>query len=73
MTKRSIEQVLAEHRSQWMSICGVEGVGIGLRDESPCIMVFVSVEPEQVQAQIPHTVENYPVVIELSGGFRALD
>jgi hypothetical protein len=73
MTQRSIEQVLAEHSSQWMSISGVEGLGIGLRDESPCIMVFVSVEPEQVRAQVPRTVENYPVVIDMSGGFRALD
>ena len=73
MTQRSIEQVLAAHSSQWMSISGVEGLGIALRDESPCIMVFVSVEPEQVRAQIPHTVEDYPVIIDSSGGIGALD
>jgi hypothetical protein len=73
MSKKTIEQVQEEHTVQWMAIDGVEGTAIGLFESKPCIKVFVSVPADQIQAKIPSTVEDYQVIIEETGTFRALD
>jgi hypothetical protein len=68
-----IEQVLRERTDEWMAICGIVGTAIGMCEGGPCIRVFSSVPPEQLRAKIPSCVEGYPVVIEETGAFRALD
>jgi hypothetical protein len=71
--ERTIEQVQQAHTDEWMAIPGVEGTGIGLCDDKPCIKVFSSIKPEQLRAKIPSNIEGYPVIIEETGAFRALD
>jgi hypothetical protein len=56
-----------------MVIPGVEGTAIGLFEGKPCIKILSSLEPEQLRTNIPESVEGYPVVIEQTGTFRALD
>ena len=73
MGEKTIEQVLKERTDAWMSIPGVEGTAIGLFQEEICIKVLTFVDPEQLRSKIPETVEGYPVVIEETGTFRALD
>lgn len=73
MTERTIEQVQEEHTDEWMAIPGVEGTAIGLSDGKPCIRIFTSSKPQQIRDKIPSTVEGYPVIIEETGAFRALD
>jgi len=73
MAGKTIEQVQAEHTSQWMAITGVEGTAIGLYEGKPCIKIYSSKKAEELQGKIPSTVEDYPVIIEESGIFRALD
>jgi len=73
MPEQTIEQVQEEHTDEWMAIPGVEGTAIGLFEGKPCIKVFTSSKKEQVRAKIPSTVEGYPVIIEQTGQFRALD
>jgi hypothetical protein len=73
MTERTIEQVQEEHTDEWMAIPGVEGTAIGLYEGKPCIKIFTSLKPQQVRDKIPSTVEGYPVIIEETGEFRALD
>ena len=73
MPERTIEQVQEEHTNAWMTISGIEGTAIGLFEGTPCIKIFTSVKPEQLRDKIPLTVEGYPVIIEQTGSFRALD
>ena len=73
VTERTIEQVQEAHTKEWMTIPGVEGTGIGLCKEKPCIIVFASKTAEELKDRIPSSVEGYPVTIRKSGTFRALD
>ena len=73
MADKTIEQVLEERTGEWMAIPGVEGTAIGLFREKTCIKIFASVDARQLRSKIPHAVEGYPVVIEETGTFRALD
>jgi len=73
MSEKTIEQVQEEHTGQWMAIPGVEGTAIGLFEGKPCIKIFSSREPQELQDKIPSSVEGYPVIIEETGTFRALD
>ncbi len=73
MPERTIEQVQEEHTDEWMAISGVEGTAIGLFEGKPCIKIFSSRKPQEIRAKIPSTVEGYPVIIEETGAFRALD
>ncbi len=73
MSERTIEQVLKDKTDEWMAIPGVEGTAIGLFEGKPCIRIFTSSKPQQIRAKIPSTVEGYPVIIEETGAFRALD
>ena len=73
MPERTIEQVQEEHTDAWMAIPGVEGTAIGLFEGKPCIKIFSSRKPQEVRGKIPSTVEGYPVIIEETGAFRALD
>ncbi len=71
--ERTIEQVQEAYTDQWMEISGVEGTGIGLFEGEPCIKVFSSVPTEELKGKIPPVVEGYPVIIEQTGTFRALE
>ena len=73
MSERTIEQVLKDHSDQWMAIPGVEGTAIGLFEDKPCIKIFASSKIQNMQDKIPSTVEGYPVIIEETGEFRALE
>lgn len=66
----TIEQALAEHTDVWMEIDGVEGTGIGLCDEEPCIKIFVSRPPEEFGAVLPDSVEGHAVRLEPTGRFE---
>jgi hypothetical protein len=73
MPPKSIKQVQEAHTDEWMALPGVEGTAIGLFKGKPCIKVFASVKAQELRARIPATVEGYPVIIEETGVFRALD
>ncbi len=73
MPERTIEQVLKDRTDDWMAIPGVEGTAIGLSEGKPCIKIFTSSKPQEIQDKIPSTVEGYPVIIEETGAFRALE
>lgn len=73
MDEKTIEQVQEKHTSQWMAIDGVEGTAIGLYKDKPCIKIFSSKKAQDLWGVIPSTVGGYPVIIEETGTFRALD
>jgi len=70
---KTIEQVLKDNSSKWLAIPGIEATAIGLCNDRPCIKIFTSIQPEEIEAMIPAAVQGYPVVIEYTGPFRALD
>ena len=73
MPEKTIEQVLEERTSEWLAIPGVVGSAVGMFEDSVCIKILTSANPQQIRHKIPLTVENYPVIIEQTGTFRALD
>lgn len=73
MAERTIGQVKDAHTDEWMAIPGVEGVAIGLFEDKPCIKVLSSKKVEELRVRIPLVVEGYPVIIEETGTFRALE
>jgi hypothetical protein len=70
---KTIEQILQDRTDEWMAIPGVVGTAIGMSEGDPCIRIFTSSKTEEVRAKIPSTVEGYPVIVEGTGIFRALD
>ena len=73
MSGKTIEQVQEEKTDEWMAIPGVEGTAIGLFEGKPCIKILISSRTDQIRTKIPSKVEGYPVVVEETGEFRALD
>jgi hypothetical protein len=73
MPERTIEQVQEAYTDEWMAIPGVEGIAIGMSQGKPCIKIFSSRKAEELQDKIPSEIEDYPVIIEETGVFRALD
>ena len=73
MSQKTIEQVQEKHTGNWLGIPGVEGTAIGLFEDTPCIKIFSSIKAEQLRTKIPMTIEGYPVIIEETGTFHALD
>lgn len=73
MSQNTIEQVQEEHTDQWLAIDGVEGTAIALFENKPCIKIYSSKKVEDLREMIPPIVEGYPVIIEESGTFRALN
>ena len=73
VANKTIEEVQEDHTDEWMAIPGVEGTAIGLFEGKPCIKILTFSKPQQLRANIPSTIEGYPVIIEETGEFRALD
>ena len=73
MPQQTIAQVLNEQTDRLMSVEGVIGVAQGHCDGHPCIKVFVKKKTAAVRRKLPVTVGGYPVSIEETDEFRALD
>lgn len=72
MEPKAIEQVLREHTGELMAVPGVVGTAIGLCNERPCVKVYVIKRTRDLDQNIPHTLEGYPVMLEESGEFKRL-
>lgn len=73
MSQRSIDSVLADHTSHLLSIPGVVGTGIGECEGKPCIKVFAADRTDEIDKQVPETLEGYVVDVVVTGEFKALD
>lgn len=73
MPQKTIEQVQEAHTEHLMSIPGVVGTAIGEAGGKPCIKVLVSQKTAEIEKGVPASLEGYPVVIEVTGEFKALD
>lgn len=65
---RDINAVMADHTGELMAIPGVTGVAIGeLEDHTPCILVLVEEETDELARKIPKVLEGHPVRLLVSG------
>lgn len=69
--KVAIEQIKAKYETQFLSIEGVEGVGIGEEMSKPVIKVYVVKKTKALAEKIPAQIEGYPVKMEVTGEFHA--
>lgn len=71
MTRMRVREVLKRHTTELMAIPGVVGIGVGVSQGMPCILVFVLKKNATLLKKIPNTLEGYKIQVEESGGFRA--
>lgn len=65
-TRKDINIVLKNHEEDLLAIPGVVGVYVGLLsdDQTPCLMVMVTKDPDELKGKIPESIEGFPVWIE---------
>ena len=56
-----------------MAVPGVVGIGQGEYEGKPCIKVLVTEKSPELLNQIPEDLGGYPVIIEETGEFHAVD
>lgn len=72
--QRDIQTVQEAHIAELMAIPGVTGVALGkLEDDTPCILVLVEEETDDLKKRIPAALEGHPVRILESGLIKPLD
>ncbi|MFM1767702.1 MAG: hypothetical protein RJA22_231 [Verrucomicrobiota bacterium] len=71
---RDINLVLQDHDQEFMALPGVVGVYIGLLPDgrTPCLKVMLARPDPKALARIPHRLEGYAVVTEVTGEIRPL-
>lgn len=70
---RDINEVMNSHVDELMSIPGVVGVAVGeLDDKTPCILVLVVEESEEISRRIPKKLEGHPVRLFVSGEIKPM-
>lgn len=65
----SIEAAQQELTKRLLSLPGVEGTAIGECEGSPCILVFLSQQTDELLEQIPSTHHGYCVEARITGEF----
>ena len=68
----NIEEVKTEHVDRLLALPGVVSVGIGSdSDGNPAIVIGLDGPRPDTEAQIPSSLEDYPVVVQVIGPIRA--
>ena len=73
--KRDINDVLRAHDKELLAIPGVVGVYVGILEngKTPCLKVMLARKSPEAERAVPRTLEDYPVVIEVTGEIRPLE
>ena len=66
-----LDVLIEQYAKQWMTIPGVEAVGISMSHQHPEIVVYASVRTEHLVQQLPSCVEGIPVRISDTDSFRS--
>ena len=71
--QQKIREVKRKYETEWLSIKGVVGIGIGtLSDDSIGIIVSVIKLEKNIQEKIPAEIEDIKVEVQETGEFKAL-
>ncbi len=73
MTEPGIKQANRTLTDSVIDLPGVSGVGIGECEGEPCLVVMVAEKTDELLKLIPSSVDGFPVVVEETGEFRALE
>lgn len=65
--RADIVTVKERHEAELMAIPGVVGVGIGERDGTEVIVVYVEKWTREIAREVPDTLEGYLVLIDVTG------
>ena len=69
---QSIKDVKARHEARLLALPGVVSVGIGrAKDGTSAIIVGLDTPHPAIQPQIPQSLEDYPVVVQVVGPIKA--
>ena len=73
-TRRDINAVLFDHAKELMAIDGVVGVYVGVLSDqrTSCLKVMLVRNDPALKSKIPHMLEGYPVVTEVTGEIKPL-
>lgn len=66
-----IEETLKRTRETLMERPGVAGVGVGLREGKPVIVLMLERDSPEVTAGLPEEIEGHRVVVEVVGEITA--
>ncbi len=72
MAEKTIQTVLKKHTDRIMNVAGVVGVGQGLFENKPSIVVMAASLTPEIEQQIPDRIEGFKVDIQVTGEIRAL-
>ena len=67
---QNIAEIVAKYRETIM-LPGVVGVGESSCDGRPCIKIYLASADDELEQQLPSELDGVPVVIQISGEFRA--
>ncbi len=72
--KRDINVVLAAHDKELLAIPHVVGVYVGVLEDgrTACLKVMLARKNPETERRIPHSLEGYPVVPEITGEIRPM-
>jgi hypothetical protein len=72
--KRDINAVLAAHDKELLAIPDVVGVYVGVLEDgrTACLKVMLARKNPEAERKIPHLLEGYPVIVEVTGEIRPL-
>ncbi|HUU46620.1 MAG TPA: hypothetical protein VM118_12890 [Acidobacteriota bacterium] len=74
MPQRDIKTVMEAHVDELMAVPGVVGVAIGaLDDGTPCILVLVIEETDEIDRKVPKTLEGHPVSVFVTGEIKPME
>lgn len=69
-----IMSVVDAHAPRLIAIEGVAAIAVGALDSGePCVRIYVVELTDSLRAQLPQTLEGWPVDVEESGEIRPLD
>ena len=72
--RRDINAVLADNDDRLLAIKGVVGVYVGLLGDgcTRCLRVMIARDTPELRKALPASIEDYPVVVEVTGEIRPL-
>ncbi len=73
MADETVDSALKRHARGITSLPGVVGIAEGEADGRPCIRVFVERKRGQLLEAIPQGLDGWPVIVEETEGFSALE
>lgn len=66
----SVEDAQAKVTRRVIGLDGVAGTAVGLHGGKPCVKVYLETDDPTLRSQVPRSAAGYPVVVEVTGGFR---